>query len=211
LIRLVLADDHPIVLDGLEQLFRREPDFEVLARSADGEAALQAVRRHRPDVLVLDLKMPVRDGLAVARAIASERLPVRLILLTAALDEATLIEAVRLGVKGIVLKDMAPRVLVQAVREVHGGGEWLERRSTGRALGKLIERQAGERELAQLLTPREIEMVRMVASGLRNKEIARRLSIAEGTVKTHLHNIYEKLEVGSRLELTLRAQGKGLL
>jgi DNA-binding NarL/FixJ family response regulator len=210
-IRLVLADDHPIVLDGLEQLFRREPDFEILDRCTDGEAALAAVRRNPPDVLVLDFNMPRRDGLAVARDLKRDQVATRVVLLTAALDEAAVLEAVSLGVKGIVLKEMATRVLVQAVRQVHGGGQWLERQATGRALTRMMERQAGERELAAVLTPREMEIVRMVASGLRNKEIASRLHLTEGTVKAHLHNIFEKLKIGSRLELTLHAQAKGLL
>ena len=122
-----------------------------------------------------------------------------------------MVEAVRLGVQGIVLKENALQVLVQAVREVHAGGQWLEQRAAGRALAKMLQRQAGERDLAAVLTQREIEIVRMVATGLRNKEIARRLSITEGTVKIHLHNIFEKLKVESRLELTLRAQSKGLV
>jgi len=211
LIRLILADDHPIVLDGLEQLFRREPEFEIVARCANGEAALVAVRLHRPDVLILDVKMPDRDGFSVVREIQQDAVMPAIVLLTAAVNEREVTEAVRLGIRGIVLKEMASQVLVQAVREVHSGGQWLERRAVGRALEKMVQRETGERELATVLTPREIEMVRMVATGLRNKEIARRLSITEGTVKAHLHNIYEKLAIGGRLELTLHAQNKGLV
>jgi DNA-binding NarL/FixJ family response regulator len=210
-IRLVLADDHPIVLAGLEQLFRQEPDLEVAAGCTSGEEALRAVRLHRPDVLVLDVKMPDRDGLSVVREIRGGQPGLAVVLLTAALDEAQVVEAVRMGVQGIVLKENALQVLVQAVREVHAGGQWLEQRAAGRALARMLQREAGERDLAAVLTQREIEIVRMVATGLRNKEIARRLSITEGTVKIHLHNIFEKLKVESRLELTLRAQSKGLV
>jgi DNA-binding NarL/FixJ family response regulator len=106
---------------------------------------------------------------------------------------------------------MAPQMLVQCVRKVHAGEQWLERRSVGRALEKLLSREAGSREVAGVLTPREIEVVRMVASGSRNKEIADRLSISEGTVKIHLHHIYEKLHLNGRLELARYAQDKGLV
>jgi DNA-binding NarL/FixJ family response regulator len=209
-ITLVLADDHPIVLDGLEQLFRLEPDFRVVARCRDGEEALRALREHRPDVLVLDVRMPRLDGLAVLREIRSWDLPTRVVLLTAALDEEHLVEALRLGAGGVVLKEMAPNLLVEAVREVHAGGRWLDKRSFTRALGSLLQEGGGGAREVQALTPRELEIVRMVSRGLRNRAIADQLCISEGTVKIHLHNIYQKTGVDGRLELALYAQGRGL-
>jgi DNA-binding NarL/FixJ family response regulator len=209
-IRLILADDHPIVLDGLAQLFRVEPEFQVLARCRDGDEALEGVRIHRPDVLVLDIRMPRRDGLDVLRAVRLEGLPTRVVLLTAALEEEQLVEALRLGVGGVVLKEMAPHLLLEAVREVHAGGSWLDKGSVSRIVGKLLQKEEGVREAAQVLTPRELEIVRMVARGLRNRAIAEQLLITEGTVKIHLHNIYQKLGVDGRLELAVYAQGKGL-
>jgi DNA-binding NarL/FixJ family response regulator len=210
-IGLVLADDHPIILDGLEQLFHLEQDFKVLARCTNGEEALRAVRKHRPDVLVLDIRMPGTGGLAVVREMKKEKLPTHIVLLTGALDEHEAMEAIRLGVRGVVLKEMAPKLLVQCIRKVHTGEQWVERRSFGRALETMMRREAGARQIAGVLTPREMEIVRLVASGLHNKEIAAKLAISEGTVKVHLHHIYEKLNVGGRLELTLYAQGKGLV
>ena len=210
-IGLVLADDHPIVLDELEQLFRLEQDFKVLARCRDGEETLQAVRKYRPDVLILDMRMPGKSGLAVLREMKREKLPTRVVLLTAAIDENEALEAIRLRVSGVVLKEMAPQLLVKCVRKVHAGGQWFEKRSFARALETLLQREAGARQIAGVLTPREMEIVRLVASGLHNKEIAGNLLISEGTVKIHLHHIYEKLHVDGRLELTLYAQHKGLL
>lgn len=210
-ISLVLADDHPIILDGLEMLFRQEQDFQVLARCVNGEEAIQALRHHRPDILVLDIRMPGKDGLAVLRETKNDRLPTRTVLLTMGLDEDDLLEAIRLGVRGVVLKEMAPQMLVQCVRKVHAGEQWLETRSVSRALEKMLWREAGERQVAGILTPRELEIVRMVAAGLRNKEIADSLFISEGTVKIHLHHIYEKLNLAGRLELVLYAQDKGLV
>lgn len=208
--RLVLADDHPIVLGGLAQLLKLEPDCEVLALCADGEQALEAVRRHRPDVLVLDLKMPGKDGLAVLRELRRSGAETRVVLLTAALDDSEVLEAVRLGADGVVLKETAPDVLLRALRQVHAGGQWLERRAVGRALERMIEREKEARAIAAVLTQREVEIARMVTAGLRNKEIGRKLGISEGTVKIHLHNVYEKLKISGRLELAFYMQRKGL-
>lgn len=210
-IRLVLADDHPIVLDGLENLFRLESDFRVVARCVNGEECLEAVRRFQPDVLVLDIRMPGKDGLAVLRELRREQQPTQVVLLAAALEEDEVLEALRLGVRGMVLKELAPQMVVQCVRKVHAGEQWLEKQAVGRALDTLLRREAGEREAATILTPREIEMVGMVARGLRNKEMSDRLAISEGTVKIHLHNIYRKLKVENRVELILYAQSKRLV
>ena len=210
-ISLILADDHPIVLDGLENLFRLEKDFQVMARCTNGMEAMQEVLRLRADVLVLDIRMPGKDGLEIAREMQKGKIPTRVVLLTAALDEEEFLEAVRLGVQGIVLKEMAPQILIQCIRKVHAGEQWIEPRSARQALEKMLRREAGVRAIAHLLTPREIEMVRMVAQGLRNKEIADKLCISEGTVKVHLHNIYEKLKVDGRVALLRYAQEKGLV
>jgi len=210
-ITLVIADDHPLILDGMENLFRLEKDFKVVARCLDGEETVKAVRKHKPDVLVLDIRMPGTDGLSVLRQMKKEKLSTRVVLLTAALGEDEVAEAVRLGVRGLVLKEMAPKLLVQCIRQVHAGELWLEKRSVTSALEKLLQREAGQREVTLLLTPREIEIVKQVAAGLRNTEIAKKLFISEGTVKMHLHNIYQKLGVDSRTKLTRYAQEKGLV
>ena len=210
-IRLVLADDHPIVLDGLVNLFRLEPDFQVVARCTNGDECLTTVRRHQPDVLILDIRMPRKDGLAVLRELQRDKQHVNVVLLAAALEEEEVLEAMRLGVRGMVLKELAPKMVVQCVRKVHAGERWFEKQAVGRALETLLRREAGEREAGGILTPREIEMVGMVALGLRNKEMSERLAISEGTVKIHLHNIYRKLKVENRVELTLYAQSKRLV
>ncbi|HXH10032.1 MAG TPA: response regulator transcription factor [Alphaproteobacteria bacterium] len=210
-IRIVLADDHTMVLQGLELLLRQEPDFQVLACCRNGDETLRAVRQYRPDILILDLAMPGKDGLAVLRELQREALPTRVVLLTAALDEDDTLEALRLGVGGVVLKEMTVPLLIQCVRKVHAGDLWLEKRSISRALDKMLRREAGAREMAKVLTPREIEVIRLVANGMRNKEIAQKLAISEGTVKIHLHRSYEKLHVDNRLELLRYAQAKGLV
>ena len=209
-IRIALADDHVIVLDGLEQLFRLEPEFEVVARLTTAEAAVKAVEEHKPDVLVLDLAMPGHDGLWALSRIAELGVPTRTVLLTAHVDEEKLIDAIRLGVSGVVLKEMAPRLLMECVRKVHAGEKWLEKQSVARAMDRMLKRESELDRLSRLLTPREMEIVRLAAEGLRNKEISERLSITEGTVKIHLHNIYEKLGVTGRGQLILIATRHGL-
>ena len=209
-IRVILADDHPLVLNGLDHLLREHPDFEVLACCSSGTDALAAVRRHHPDILVLDLLMPDRNGLDVARDLkANGELP-HIVLLTAQIHEDELIEALRIGIRGFVLKEMATRLLVECLRRVHAGGQWLEKDSASRVIEKLVRREARTREVASTLTPREIEVVAMVARGLSNKEIGSALFIAEGTVKIHLHNIYEKLGINRRIELVRVADECGL-
>lgn len=210
-IRVALADDHPIVLDGLEQLFRLEPDIAVVARCRNADEALRAVRTENPDVLVLDLLMPGGGGLDLLRAMGDKDRRTRIILLTAVIDDDQLLEAIRLGAQGVVLKDMAPQLLIEAVREVHAGGQWLEQGLGGRALRRLLSREKRASEAAGLLSSREREIVRLVAVGLRNRAIADRLSISEGTVKVHMHNIYEKLDLNGRVELTNYARENGLM
>ena len=210
-IRVVLADDHPIVLDGLENLFRLEADFQVVARCVTGAESLATVRAHRPDVLILDVHMPGNDGLAVVREMQREKSPTKVVLLAAVLEEEEVVQALRLGVRGMVLKELAPQMVIKCVRKVHAGEQWLEKRAFSRAIDVLLRREAGEREVAGVLTPREIEMVGMVARGLRNKEMSEHLAISEGTVKIHLHHIYRKLNVENRVELILYAQAKKLV
>jgi DNA-binding NarL/FixJ family response regulator len=210
-IRLVLADDHPIVLDGLESLFHLEPDFHVLARCVNGEETVAAVRRHRPDVLILDLHMPRKDGFEILRELHKDEARTRVVLLAAALDEDEVLEALRLGVQGIVLKELAPGLLVQCVRKVHAGEQWLEKQLSSRALDVMLRREAAGRDRKPGLTPRELEIVRMAATGLSTRAMAKRLAIGEGTVKIHLHNVYKKLKIQNRVELVLYAQAKKLV
>lgn len=211
MIRLVIADDHPLVLDGLERLFHDSPEFDVVARCTDGDQVLAAVATHDPDVLVLDIRMPRKDGLTVLREMRKKMPELRTIVLTAALNEDEVLESIRLGVKGVVLKEMPPRLLLECVRKVHAGGQWIETNSMGRALERLVKNGSEPGGIARdSLTPRELEIVRMVTSGLRNKEIADRLTITEGTVKVHLHTVYQKLQVDGRMELMVFAQRHGI-
>ncbi len=210
-IKILLADDHPIILDALENLFALQPDFEVVGRCLTGAETTRAIPKLRPDILVLDLRMPQGDGLDVLREMARANVPTRVVVLTAAASDDEVLEAIRLGIRGLVLKESAPRALVECVRRVHAGGQYIEPQFLTRATDAAHQRASGRRELEEVLTPRELQILRLVADGLRNKEIAQGLEISEGTVKIHLHNIYEKVNVDSRVELALLARSKGFV
>ena len=206
-INIVIADDHPIVIMGLESLFSVEKDFKLLRSCVDGLEALEAVRTLKPDILVLDLQLPRLDGLGVLRELSSTDTRVRTIILSATLGPAEIRVALRLGARGLLLKAQAPQQLVRCVRTVHMGGWWLEQSGVSRA-NYLDSVDGLESEHAEL-TDREREIARLVAEGHRNKEIAQALAITEGTVKVHLGNIYKKLDVTSRVGLVLHSKQNG--
>jgi len=209
-IRVAIVDDHPVVLTGLDYLLRHQEGFEVVAKCATGAEALAAVDAHRPDILLLDLQLPDMDGLAVLGALQGRDQRPRVVLLTAGLNEDQLIEALRNDVRGVILKEMPPALLIQCLRRVYEGGQWLEKDSASRAMAKLVRNEDRHRRLGTMLTPREIEIVRLVRRGLSNRQIAETLHLAEGTVKVHLHNIYEKLSVQRRGQLIAFADEYGL-
>jgi two-component system nitrate/nitrite response regulator NarL len=200
---LLVADDHPLMLDAVASLFR-EPEFQIVARCRDGLQAREAILAHRPDVAVLDIHMPRATGLELLAEARREGWPTRILLLTASVEAEPLLDAVRLKVDGLVLKGAAGDVLLRAVEAVAAGGQWMDRDAMEQVVGRLAAPDAPS------LTPREADVVRLVVKGRRNKEIARDLGITEGTVKMHLHNIYEKLGVSSRTELALLARDQSL-
>ena len=206
-IRLVLVDDHPLVLGGLEQLLRAEPDFEVLATCGTLDDAWRAIQAHGPDVVVLDLNLHGEDGLSLLGRLDSSKAPA-VVVLTASQDEDRLLDAARQGARGIVLKAMAPRILEDCVRAAHRGEFRLNVNGVDLA-ERLQERRSVESELAARLTPRELQILRLVALRLDNQQIADKLSISVGTVKIHLHHVYDKLSLQGRHELQVFLREKG--
>jgi DNA-binding NarL/FixJ family response regulator len=205
-ITVVLVDDHPIVLQGLQHLFARQPDIAVAACCATVEDGLSAARASRPDVVVLDLRMPNGGGLAFLDALAAERIASKTVVLTAAISDTEVSQALQKGAAGLVLKESPPEQLIECVRKVHAGERWVDPGAVTRVLPPAAPTDTDAQNRAASLTGREREVVRMIASGLRNRDIGERLSISENTVKVHLHNIYEKLGVEGRMELLLLAQ-----
>ena len=208
-IRIAIADDHALVLHGLKRLFDGESEFEVVACCGNGPDAIVAVRGGAVDVLLLDIKMRGMSGIDVLRQLSSDHVKCATVLLTAAVSDADAVEGLRLGARGIVLKESSPDELLDCSRHVAKGEQWVDSETMSRALATIASREATGNP-NRLLTAREREIVRMIAEGLRNKAIAERLSISEGTVKIHLHHVYEKLGLDGRLELMLHAQKHGL-
>ena len=165
-IRLVIADDHPLALGALQDLLQQAPDFEVLARCQSGEETLHAVRQHRPDILILAIRMPGKGGLEVLREMRQEKLPTRVVLLTESLNEDEVLEAMLLGVGGMVPKKMTSQQLVGCIRKVYEGDQWLERSTVGRAVEILLRREVAARQRAKGPTPRKIELVPPTTDGL---------------------------------------------
>jgi DNA-binding NarL/FixJ family response regulator len=198
---IVLADDHPLVLSGLRSLIGSDKELHVVAACDNGEAALQAIREHSPALAVLDLNMPKRSGLNVLGAVAAEGRATRIVLLAAAIGDADLYAAVDHGVHGIVLKDAAPDTLMDCLRSVAAGGHWLPAGLVDSAISREAARRRRAAAVAQLLTARELQIALMVGDGRSNKDIARDLNLSEGTVKIHLHHIFQKLSVTARAGL----------
>jgi DNA-binding NarL/FixJ family response regulator len=210
-VTLVAADPHPLSLLGLAQLLSNEPDIDLLASGSTAADAMQQVVQYQPDILLIDIKLPDRGGLELINELKNSSLKVKAVILTTSMDEEQTIDALRYGVKGVVLKDMPAHLLVQCLHKVAAGGLWMEKESIGSAFEKMLHREAGMRRLATILTNRETEVMRHVASGMTNQEIAKKLIVTEGTIKIHVHNIYRKLGFSNRVDLTLYAQKRGLV
>src|SRR4051795_6453520 len=191
--RVVLADDHPIVLGGLRALLQGEPGVEIVAAALDGVTALTMIRAHEPDLAVLDITMPRLTGLKVLEALAADDLATRGVLLTGSASDEQIATAVERGAWGLLLKESAPGTLIACLKAVAAGQRWLPEDLVAPAIRRAAERRATDVRPERVLTAREYEIARLIAQGLSNKHIAHALAITEGTVKIHLHNTYEKL------------------
>lgn len=205
LIRVVVADDHPIVRQGVVALLQDEPDIEVVADVADGRAALSAALAEDPDVVLMDLRMPEMDGVEATKAVRLRRPEVAVLVLTTYDTDEAIVRAVEAGAAGYMLKDSPTEDLVAAVRRAAAGETVLAPPITKR----LVERM--HKVSPDALTSREIEVLREVANGNTNSEVAERLHISEATVKTHLIHIYDKLVVSDRAAAVARAYERGIL
>jgi two-component system, NarL family, nitrate/nitrite response regulator NarL len=215
-IRVVIADDHPIVRDGLRKLLSIESDIEVVGEAGDGREVLEVIQDVEPDVLLLDLRMPNLDGLSALQALQQSNKRTRVIILTASEDKNEFVQAMKLGCSGIVLKQTAPDLIVKSIRKVHSGEIWLDSHTTAAVMRQfstgadMASGGNGKGRERSPLSTREREIVALVAQGYKNKEMAEKMFISEQTVKNHLHNIFDKLGVSDRLELALYAIHKGL-
>ena len=196
--RLLLADDHPMIRQAIEVLLR-DTGFELVGMAGTGRATLDEVERLRPDLLLLDVQMPDGGGIEVLRKLRAARTPIKIVLLTAGIDDPALLEAKALKVDGMVLKNSDPAFLLECLDSVRQGRSWIDPELKQRA-NRLA---ASGRRVP--LAPRERQLIGFVRKGLRNREIAAELGVTEGTVKAYLHAIFEKLGVSNRTELAIRA------
>jgi DNA-binding NarL/FixJ family response regulator len=213
MIRILLADDQTLVRQGIRQLLEVSGDLRVTREAADGEAALQALSKESFDLALLDVRMPKLTGVQVVQRLrkAGGRVPV--ILLTTFDDELVLREGMKAGISGYLLKDVSRDKLEQAVRTVAAGGKLIRPAVTERAFRELVDKPPTfpSAELPDPLTPREVEILRLMAGGLSNGEIAGRLGTAEGTVKNHSSHIFSKLGVRDRTRAVLKALELGCI
>lgn len=205
-IRIAIADDHTIFRDGLRRLLELEPDMKVVAECSDGREAVLAVAQHQPDLMLLDLAMPRASGLDFLRQVGAEQQPTRVLLLTASIDKPQVVEALRLGARGVVMKESATQLLIKAIRAVMKGEYWVGRDSVADVLQYLRQNESAVGAAPKTkLTRRELDVVAAVVAGYTNKDIASKYQISEDTVKHHLTNVFDKLGVSNRLELALFA------
>jgi two-component system, NarL family, response regulator LiaR len=208
-IRVVVADDHAVVRQGLRTFLELQDDIDVIGEADDGEAALEAVLTLAPDVVLMDLVMPRLDGVATIERLRERGSSARVIVLTSFLDDDKVLPAVRAGAAGYLLKDAEPAELVRAIRTVDGGDAILHPAVAARVLREVAA--DGERARRhELLTPREREVLALVARGRSNKAIALALGVADKTVKTHVGNILSKLGLSDRTQAALYAVREGL-
>ncbi|ACZ83532.1 response regulator [Streptosporangium roseum] len=211
MIRVLIVDDHPVVRQGLRTFLGLQDDLDVVGEAADGAEAVALVESLAPDVLLLDLKMPVLDGLGTLVRLAEHGLSPRVLVLTSVGDREDVAPAMRAGASGFLYKDVDPAALVQAIRAVHGGQVLLAPEAAEAMLSVPAPAPApAEGRYVAPLTDREREVLTLIASGRSNREIARELAVAEKTVKTHVSNVLMKLGVQDRTQAALYAVRNGL-
>jgi DNA-binding NarL/FixJ family response regulator len=204
-IRVLLVDDHTVVRQGLRMVMSLEDDLEVVGEAADGREAVEATASLQPDVVLMDLLMPVMNGVEAIRAIKAAHPEIEAVALTSVLEDRMVIDAVEAGAAGYLLKETGPETLFEAIRAAHRGEVRLDPRAQKRLL-----REVRTPTMRESLTPRETDTLRLVAKGLANKEIAARLGVSEVTVKTHVSSILSKLDLQSRTQAALFALKEGL-
>jgi DNA-binding NarL/FixJ family response regulator len=208
-IRILVADDHPVVRDGLVAILSTQPDFEVVGEAGTGAEAVERARTLRPNVMLLDLEMPELDGVEVLRRLSQSNPEVRVIVFTAFDTDERILGAVQAGAQGYLLKGAPRKELFEAVRVVQAGGSLLQ----PVVASKLLRQVSHQNQVTEIdaLTPRELEVLRLLGQGLQNKEIAAELVISERTVKFHVSSIMSKLGAGNRTEAVSLAAQQGLI
>ena len=212
-VKILIVDDHAVVRDGLRVMLSRREDFLVVGEAENGLEAVAKVRELDPDVILMDLRMPELDGVEAMRQIRAENAEAKFLVLTTYDTDEYIFDAIEAGAKGYLLKDASREDLFQAISAVHRGESLVQPGVASRVLDRLAQltRQAGQAVQPQLLSERELEVLQLMASGAANKQIASDLTISESTVKTHVTNIFQKLDVNHRTEAVTKAMSKGII
>jgi DNA-binding NarL/FixJ family response regulator len=208
---VALLDDHTLFRDGLRRLLDTEPDIDLVAEAKNGAEIFPLIEREQPDLLLLDLNLQNESGLDLLPKLMEQYPQLKVLVLTASIDQEDRINSIKLGARGVVLKYAASENLIKSIRKVAEGEMWVDHETTKKLFEELADKRSPKAESPiDLLTDREREVTALVGEGLRNKEIAERLFISERTVKTHISNIFQKLDLSDRLELALFAINQGL-
>lgn len=209
-IRILIADDHPVVREGLTSMISREQGFEVIAEASDGNEALKKCLELKPDIVLMDLRMPVMDGVEAIRQITALEPDIKFIILTTYSDDEYIFHGIEVGAKAYLLKDAPREELFKAIRAVYRGESLIQPVIASKVLTRFAElsRQA---QAPETLTEREVEVLKLVAKGSANKEIATELNISNSTVKTHIASIFQKLGANDRTEAVTQAIRKGII
>jgi NarL family two-component system response regulator LiaR len=209
-IRILIVDDHAVVREGLSALIKTEPDMELVGEAADGGEAVQKAQDLHPDVILLDLVMPRKDGIFAIKELKRLKLPVRILVLTSFAEDELLFPAIKAGALGYMLKDSSARDLLQAIRDVYNGLSSLHPVIARKLVGE-YQQEIHDPQTDEALTEREFEIMVLVAQGLPNQEIANRLVLSERTVRTHMTNILSKLHLANRTQVALYAMRRGII
>lgn len=210
-IRLLVVDRFPVVVEGLQTIFAREPDIDLVAVESDGNAAWSVLVEQEPDVALLGGHLPGMDSLELLRKAREMDLSSRIVLYFSEMSDEVAVEALQLGVNGMLLLEMPMRLVVQCVRKVSEGGRWLEIQSLARVVDRMQAKELVRQDAVERLSSRELDVTRLVLLGMSNKEIAGKLGLSVGTIKIHMHNIFEKLGISSRLQLANYARENGFM
>jgi len=214
-IQILIADEHPIYRDGLRALLEKQPDFRVIGVAPDGDAAIRLSQKHKPDILLLNAKMPGKDGMGVLDELQTSKIPVRPLLFAASLSTPDLRRALQLGARGVVLESSSTQMLIDGIRGIMADQYWISH-ELGASMMEELQPDSASPKAKVLprafdLTPRQMEIIACVVAGCSNAEIAGKLSLSEQTVKHHLSGIFDKLGVFNRLELALFAINHALV
>jgi two-component system, NarL family, nitrate/nitrite response regulator NarL len=206
-VSVILVDDHPLVLSGLRGLIHSHPEFHVVGEFGNGEEALEAIRQHKPTIAILDLKIGDCSGLSILGAVVDGGLPTRVVLLAAMIRDAEIYAAIEHGAYGILLKDWASDTLIDCLKAVAAGRRWFPQNLVKGPLERENVRRRWAEDISRRLTRREREVALLIVDGLTSKQIASRLELSEGTVKLHLHAVFQKLGVSKRSDMVVMLSG----